>query len=213
MSFTTWVEPLLGKQYRCPAGLLGQAIGAKMVRQHAPETAWTIALLEIKPAERVLEIGFGAGRAIELITAQAPQCSIVGIDLSPTMVQVSRRRNAEAIKAGRVVLRQGNVERMPFQDHQFDKLLSIHALYFWPDPLRTVAEIARVLAPGGRLALTFSPGKVDEKPNEHIQKTVAQIIAGMKGLGFTSAEVKPGHSSRQFQTAAIMGVKAPGTPD
>ena len=209
MSFTTWVEPLLGKQYRCPAGLLGQAVGAKMARQHAPETAWTISLLEIEPADRVLEIGFGAGRAIELIAAQAPQCSIAGIDLSPTMVRVSSRRNAQAIKAGRVKLRQGDVERMPFQDGQFDKILSIHALYFWPDPQRAVVEIARLLAPGGRLALTFSPGKVDEQPNEHIQKTVEQIIAGMKGLGFTSVDVRPGHSSRQFQTAAVIAVKAP----
>jgi ubiquinone/menaquinone biosynthesis C-methylase UbiE len=211
MSFTTWVEPLLGKQYRCPTGLLGQAVGNKMVRQHAPETAWTISLLEIKPADRVLEIGFGAGRAIELIAAQTPQCSIAGIDLSPTMVRVSRRRNAQAIKAGRVELRQGDVEHMPFQDGQFDKLLSIQALYFWSDPLRAVAEIARVLALGGRLALTFSPGKVDEQPNEHIQKTVEQIIAGMKRMGFTSADVRPGPNSRQFQTAAVMGVKATDT--
>lgn len=209
MSFTTWVEPLLGKQYRCPTGLLGQAVGAKMVRQHAPETAWTISLLEIEPAERVLEIGFGAGRAIELIAAQAPQCTIAGIDLSPAMLRVSSRRNAEAIKAGRVTLHQGDVERMPFQDSQFEKILSIHALYFWPDPQRAVAEIARVLAPGGRLALTFSPGKVDEQPNEHIQKTVEQIIASMRGMGFTSVDVKPGPHSRQFQTAAIMGMKAP----
>jgi ubiquinone/menaquinone biosynthesis C-methylase UbiE len=208
-----WVEPFLGRQYRCPAGLVGQAVGAKMVRQHAPETAWTISLLEVEPADRVLEIGFGAGRAIELIAAQAPQCSIAGIDLSPTMVWVSRRRNTQAIKAGRVELRQGDVERMPFQDSQFDKILSIHALYFWPDPQRAVAEIARVLAPGGRLALTFSPGKVDEKPNESIQQTVEQIIAAMQQMGFASAAVTCGPHSRQYQTAAVIAAKAPDISD
>ena len=210
MSFTAWVEPLLGKQYRCPTGLLGQAVGNKMARQHAPETAWTIALLEIKPADRVLEIGMGVGRAIELIAAQAAHGSVAGIDLSPTMVQASRRRNAQAIKAGRVDVYQGDVQSMPFQDSQFDKLLSIHSLYFWPDPLRAVAELARVLRPGGLLALTFSPGKVDEEPDEHIQKTVEHLITAMQRLGFTSASVQPGPNSRQFQTAAIIGVKGAG---
>ena len=207
MSFTNWVQPLLDRQHRCPTGLIGQAVGEQMARQHAPETAWTISLLGIKPADRVLEIGFGAGRAIELIAAQAPQGYVAGIDLSPTMVQVSRRRNAQAIKAGRVDVRQGNVESLPFKDHQFDKLLSIHTLYFWPDPLRAVAEIARVLTPGGLLALTFSPGKVDEEPDEYIQKTVEHIIASMKQMGFASAAVKVGPNSRQYQSAAVIGVK------
>ena len=209
MSFTAWVEPLLGKQYRCPTGLLGQAVGNKMVRQHAPETAWTIALLDIKPTERVLEIGFGAGRAIELIAAQVPQCAIAGIDLSPTMAQASRRRNAQAIKAGRVDLRQGTVERMPFQDRQFDKLFSIHSLYFWPEPQRAIAEMARVLRPGGLVALTFSPGIVDAEPNEPVQKMVEHLITAMQRMGFTSAELTSGPHSRQFQTAALIGVKGP----
>lgn len=209
MSLTAWVEPLLGNQYRCPTGLLGQAVGSKMIRQHAPETAWTIALLDIKPTDQVLEIGFGAGRAIELIAAQTPHGSVAGIDLSPTMVQASRRRNAQALNAGRVDLRQGTVERMPFQDRQFDKLFSIHSLYFWPEPQPAIAEIARVLRPGGLLALTFSPGKVDEQPNESVQQTVKLLITAMQRVGFTSAELMPGPHSRQFQTAALIGVKGP----
>jgi ubiquinone/menaquinone biosynthesis C-methylase UbiE len=207
MSFTAWVEPLLGKQYRCPTGLLGQAVGNKMVRQHAPETAWTIALLDIKPTDCILEIGFGAGRAIELIAAQIPQCAIAGIDLSPTMVQASRRRNAQAMKAGRADLRRGTVENLPFQDQQFDKIFSIHSLYFWSEPLLAVAEIARVLRPGGLLALTFSPGKVDAEPDEYTQKMVEHLITGMQRVGFTSADLAPGPNSRQFQTAAVIGVK------
>jgi ubiquinone/menaquinone biosynthesis C-methylase UbiE len=207
MNVTAWVEPLLGNQYRCPTGLLGQAVGNKMVRQHAPETAWTIALLDIKPADGVLEVGFGAGRAIELIAAQTPHGSVAGIDLSPTMVQASRRRNAQAIKARRVDLRQGTVEHLPFHDRQFDKLFSIHSLYFWPEPQRAIAEMARVLRPGGLLALTFSPGKVDEQPNESVQKTVESLITAMQRLGFTSADLMSGPHSRQFQTAALVGVK------
>ncbi|HEU5200636.1 MAG TPA: class I SAM-dependent methyltransferase [Ktedonobacterales bacterium] len=210
MIFSAWVEPLLGKQYRCPTGLLGQIVGSKMIRQHAPETAWTIALLDIKPADRILEIGFGAGRAIELIAARTPQGAVAGIDLSPTMVQASRRRNAQAINAGRVDLRLGTVERVPFHDQHFDKLFSIHSLYFWPEPLLAIAEMARVLRPGGRLALTFSPGKVNEQPNAYIQQTVEHLITAMQRLGFTSTDLASGPHSRQFQTAALIGVKGAG---
>jgi len=211
MGLMDWLEPRLARQYRCPTGLVGRAVGAKMARQHAPDTAWTISLLEIKPADRVLEIGFGAGRAIELISAQTPQGHIAGIDLSPAMVRVSRQRNAQAIAAGRVELHQGTVEHMPFKDQQFNKLLSIHSLYFWSDAQRAVAEIARVLAPGGRLALTFSAGKVDEQPNENIQQRVEHIMLALKEMGFASAALKPGLNSGQFQTAAVLGVKEPLT--
>lgn len=210
MSLMNRVEVLLGKQYRCPTGLLGHVVGNKMARQHAPETTWTLSLLDMKPADRVLEIGFGVGRAIELIAAQIPRCSIAGIDLSPTMVQASRRRNAQAIKAGRVDARQGTVERLPFQGHQFDKLFSIHSLYFWPDMPRSIAEIARVLRPGGLLALTFSPGQVDAEPDKGVQQMVEQIITHLKQMGFISADLQSGPHSRQFQTAAIIGVKGAG---
>ena len=56
---------LWNQQYSSPSGMMGWLAGERMVRQHRPETAWTMNLLEVQPTDTVLEVGFGAGQAIK----------------------------------------------------------------------------------------------------------------------------------------------------
>ena len=116
MKIRQHIEGLWSRQYRSPNGVMGRLAGERMVRQHGPETAWTIRLLEIQPTDTILEVGFGAGQAIKLVAEKASHGRVMGIDLSETMVRAATRRNAEAVKAGRVVLLQGNVTALPFED-------------------------------------------------------------------------------------------------
>lgn len=74
---------------------------------------WTISLLDIKPDDRLLEIGFGPGFAIELISKIASEGFIAGVDHSEVMVQQAEKRNARAIRDGKVVLRHGSVSHLP----------------------------------------------------------------------------------------------------
>jgi ubiquinone/menaquinone biosynthesis C-methylase UbiE len=202
---------LLDGQYGHPRGIVGRMLGEQMVRQHMPETTWTISLLDLKPEDQILELGFGAGRAIELVAAQAPNGHVSGIDLSQEMVRAASRRNAKAIKAGQVALCHGDLSTLPFADNQFDKVFSIQTLYFWPDLPRALAEIFRVLKPGGMLVVTLSTGKIDTAEAtglEHYQQILEeQMIPGMKQLGVTLAYIKQGLASRQFKTTAVIGVK------
>jgi len=122
--------PLLVGQHGHPRGLVGRMLGEQMVRQHVPETTWTISLLDLKPENHILEVGFGAGRAIELVATQVANAHVSGIDLSQEMVRAATRHNAKAIKAGQVTLRHGDVTTLPFADSQFDKVFSIQTLYF-----------------------------------------------------------------------------------
>lgn len=208
MNLTRPFETIINGQYRCPTGLIGRFIGAKMVQQHQPETLWTISLLDTQPHDHVLEVGFGAGKAIEQLATLATSGHIAGIDLSPTMLRTAQRRNAQAIRAGRVELQHGDVTRLPFADQQFDKLISIHTIYFWPHLDRALAEIFRVLKPGASLALAFSPGKVGEETNADAQKQLEQCtLPTMQHLGFTHIDIKEGPASRQFRSIAIVGVK------
>ncbi len=204
-------DEFVGRQQRCPSGFVGQIIGARMVRQHAAETLWTVSLLEIKPTDSILEIGFGAGRAIELAAAQATNGHITGIDLSQAMVQVTSRRNARAIRAGRVALRCGDATTLPFADGQFDKILSIHTFYFWSGPLHTLSEIFRVLKPGGTVALTLSTGKEGSTETTGLERyqdmLEEEIIPHMQRLGFAQAYLATGPTARQFKSVAVIGVK------
>ncbi len=202
------VDSLVGRQQQCPAGIVGRIIGERMVRQHVPETLWTVSLLDLVAADRVLEIGCGAGRAVELVAAHVPEGHVTGIDLSRTMVRAASRRNARALRAGRVAVREGDVARLPFADQTFDKILSIHTLYFWQDPTRAMAEIGRVLRPGGLLALTLSPGKVGAADDAGYRAMVEErVIPSMERLRFTTVRIERGPDSRQYKTVAVIGVR------
>lgn len=207
----THIQQLINSQYRHPRGAIGRAIGERMRRQHEPEVQWTLSLLDVKPSDSILEIGFGAGRAIELLTTQATNGHITGIDLSQTMLRVARRRNAHAIETGQVDLRHGDVTTLPFEDAQFDKIFSIHTLYFWHDYPRAIAEIARVLKPRGMLVLAFSPGRIGADGTKEIASFQAivekQVLPKMQQAGFTTVYLKDGPNSRQFLTTAVIGVK------
>lgn len=204
-------DSLLVGQHGHPTGLVGRLIGEQMVRQHVPDTTWTISLLDLKPENQVLELGFGAGKAIELVAAQATNGHVSGIDLSQEMVRAATRRNARAIKARQVTLCHGDLTTLPFADSQFDKVFSIQTLYFWPDPSRALSEIFRVLKPGGMLVVTLSTGTIDANEATGLERYQVileeQIIPGMKQLGFTQADIKQGPLSRQFKTTAVIGVK------
>lgn len=205
---------LLDGQHGHPTGIIGRMLGEQMVRQHMPETSWTISLLNLKPEDHVLELGFGAGKAIELVAAQVSNGHVCGIDLSQEMVRSASRRNAQAIEAGRVTLLQGDILSLPFTDNQFDKVFSIQTLYFWSDLPRTLAEIFRVLKPGGVLVVTLSTGTTgttdasEASGLERYQQIVEeQMIPAMKQPGFTEAYIEQGPASRQFKTTAVIGVK------
>jgi ubiquinone/menaquinone biosynthesis C-methylase UbiE len=211
MKLRSRFDEFIGRQQRCPSGIVGQVIGARMVRQHAAETLWTVSLLGIQPTDSILEIGFGAGRAIELAVVQAPNGHITGIDLSQAMVRAASRRNARAIQAGRVTLHRGDATTLPFAAAQFDKILSIHTFYFWSDPLHTLSEIFRVLKPGGRVALTLSTGKEDAMEATGLERyqdmLEEEVIPHMQRLGFAQAFLQAGPTARQFKSVAIVGVK------
>jgi ubiquinone/menaquinone biosynthesis C-methylase UbiE len=205
--FTGFVD----RQHQHPTGAIGRAIGERMVRQHAPETDWTIAELQITPEDRVLELGFGAGRGVALAAELAYLGRVVGIDLSSTMVQAARRRNRAAIEAGRVALLMGDVEALPFASEQFDKIFSIHTFYFWPEPLRIIEELSRILRPGGILMLTLSAGTTSpsgHRTNGPLQAILEQhVIPGLQQMGYVGASLQTGPDSRHYTHVAVVARK------
>jgi SAM-dependent methyltransferase len=144
-------------QFRKPSGLFGRIIGNRMARGNEYDASWTVSLLNIQPQDRILEIGFGPGVSTQFASEKATKGFVAGIDHSETMVQAARRRNAAAIRAGRIELKQGDVAALPYPDESFDKAFAIHSIYFWPRPAEALKELRRVLKPGGLLAITILP--------------------------------------------------------
>jgi ubiquinone/menaquinone biosynthesis C-methylase UbiE len=118
---------------------------------------WVVSLLDVRPTDRVLEIGFGPGIAIaELVRAGAGH--VYGIDHSDVMLRQASRRNAAAIRAGRVTLLTASVDQLPDAlDGPFDAILAVNSLGFWPAAAERLAELRGRLAPGGRIAIASQP--------------------------------------------------------
>jgi len=199
---------VFNKQYPCPQGMLGYLAGELMVRQHETETAWTVAMADVQPTDSVLEIGFGAGKAIQLLADKTPRGSVAGIDRSDIMVRRARVRNGRAVSAGRVTLLQGEAAHLLFAPQQFDKVISIHTVYFWSEPATIFAEIYRVLKPGGVCIITFTTGKADETGLGHFQAILEeQMLPDMRTIGFTEASIKQGPIARNYKNVAVWGRK------
>lgn len=201
------VKGFIDDQYRKPNGLIGTYIGEKMVRQHKPETIWTIELLNIQQSDSVLELGCGAGYAMKMILKHNIECKVVGLDLSPTVIRSAMIRNKKALNNEKAKLVQANVKSLPFEDEQFDKVFSIHTIYFWDDLSATISEIVRVLKPGGIFLLTFCDGENGEIWDGISRLIGEQLIPIMKNKGFFDVTLVKGPNSRQFHTVAVTGKK------
>jgi len=79
--------------------------------------------------------------------------SLVGFDLSEEMARFSRRINREDVEAARASFLTADVSYLPFFDSYFDGAVAFETTYFWPDPVRGIRELVRVLQPGGRLLI------------------------------------------------------------
>jgi ubiquinone/menaquinone biosynthesis C-methylase UbiE len=109
----------------------------------------TLSRVDLRDGEAVLDVGCGTGELLAAIAECVPGARLVGVDLSPGMLAVARRKLGD-----RASLVAGDAGRLPFADRRFDWVLSSSALHYWPDPLAALAEIARVTKAGGRVAIT-----------------------------------------------------------
>jgi ubiquinone/menaquinone biosynthesis C-methylase UbiE len=124
-----------------------------MLRRNRAMNEWAIALLDIQPTDRVLELGFGAGASIQRAANLATQGHIAGIDHAADALRRASRRNRAAIQAGRVDLRQGDVHALPFPDAAYDKAFCCGLVYYLHDLVAALREVWRVLTPGGLFAV------------------------------------------------------------
>ena len=118
---------------------------------------WAVSLLGVQPTDRVLEIGFGPGVAIAEFADRAAQGHVFGIDHSRAMVRHATRRNAGAVRAGRVHLSHASVEQLPGFGDPLDAILAVNSVGFWPDAVERLRELRRLLRPAGRIALVSQP--------------------------------------------------------
>ncbi len=168
---------------------MGSVIGRLMARMTQERVNWVVSMLNVKPGESILEIGFGPGVAIQQIAERTNAGLIAGVDASDIMVKQASKRNAAAIREGRVELQYGSALDLPYPDNHFDRAFAINSMHLWPDQAQGAAEIKRVLKPGGQVLIAEQPRWLADAPEEQIHRFGEPFAARLQKAGFKQIEM------------------------
>lgn len=111
--------------------------------------------LDIRPDDRVLEIGCGHGVAATFVCERLEGGHLTAVDRSAKMIQAAIRRNAAHVEAGRAEFLVSTLEDLDLGDRRFDKVFAVRVGLFHRDPERARGLAERWLAPGGALFVFF----------------------------------------------------------
>lgn len=137
----------IGSQFGNPRGFVGAVCCVIMNVINRAMYKNTVALVDVSPDDKVLDIGFGNGYLLQLLYNKC-RCDIYGIDISEDMVAAATSRNARASRDGKLHLQWGDCCDLPFDESSFAAVTSINTVYFWNNTEDGLAEIRRVLKPG-----------------------------------------------------------------
>lgn len=185
------MQDILNRAFAHPQGVLGRLGGLIMERATGQRNEWTISLLNLADSDHVIDVGCGPGALVQALTTRVPRGFVAGVDMSPLMVEQASRRNALAIHAGQVAIKQSSALELPFKDASFDKALSANSVPFWPDQLAGVKEMQRVLKPGGTIGLVLQPRWA--KTDSEVEKIGGELVDLLQSAGFQQIrlEFKP----------------------
>lgn len=113
------------------------------------------ALMRIRPGERVLEVGYGPGRLLQLLADRSEAQVIAGVDPSPVMRAQALRRCRAAVEAGRIACGIGTAAETGHPDQSFDDVVSVNNFLFWDDLPAGLRELHCVLRSGGSVTIAF----------------------------------------------------------
>jgi ubiquinone/menaquinone biosynthesis C-methylase UbiE len=186
---------LVLRQFSKPYGALASLFGWVLNRLNRDQNQATVAALELGPDHAALDIGFGGAVSLPMLLKACPQGKVAGIEISPEMVQRAHHAHAAAVASGQLELVEASVESLPWPDGTFHGAFAVNTVYFWPKLEEGVAEVLRVLRPGGRLILSNVPPEMLKNggfpsvggrawaPEEY-----SELLAR---AGFTGIEIRP----------------------
>jgi SAM-dependent methyltransferase len=209
-------------------GVFGAALYDENTREDAPDAAIDASLgcgvptavAELRDGEIVLDLGAGAGADV-LISARrvAPTGKAIGLDMTDEMLDLAR---ANALEAGVINAEfvKGYLEEMPLPDASVDVVISNCVINLSGDKPKTIAEAARVLRPGGRIAISdvIADPEMDERTKADMAAwtgciagalTETEFRAILTAAGFDDIEIRPTHQVHPHASSAIIRAHKP----
>ncbi len=141
--------------YGKPEGVDGEKLLDLMDEGHTPVSLWALTNLDVNENDEILDIGCGSGLNLKRLHEKSSKAPSFGIDHSTTSVRKSILMNRKDVDEGNIVVEEGNVLDMPFEDEQFNIITAFETVYFWPQIVNSFKEVKRVLKKDGVFFLVF----------------------------------------------------------
>lgn len=183
----------IGMQFKKPTGVLGKIISDLMIIGNRSAYETLIKDLTIQPNDKILEIGYGPGIGIDIISKRFGSCEIYGIDFSELMYKRATRRNKHSIKMNRVHLLYGDFLETETGIDRFDKIFCLNVVYFWNDLQKPFERVLSLLKDDG--VFCFYMEKNDNlnklkftKDDIFNKYSIDQILVALESVGFREVD-------------------------
>jgi ubiquinone/menaquinone biosynthesis C-methylase UbiE len=173
--------------------------GDEMEGHHSDITEQTLALMDIQPSDRILDLGCGTGWASRRMARIATTGEVVGLDVADEMLRRAEQASS-AFRNVRYVW--GSAEKIPEADNAFNKVLSVESFYYYADQGKALEELRRVMAPGAKLFILINL----YKDNHYSLRWVTELKVPVQAL--SEAEYKA-----LLQKHGFINVEARRIPD
>lgn len=173
--------------------------GEEMENHHISITQQTLVLMDLKPGDRVLDLGCGAGWASRLLAQKVAggerPGKVIGLDVSDEMI---RRARAASTDHDNIMFVVGSAQEIPWEENSFDKVLSVESFYYYGNQEGALDELLRVMAPAGELYILinlyrdnhYSLRWVDELQVPVQVRSEQEYLDMLKAHGFVDVQAK-----------------------
>jgi ubiquinone/menaquinone biosynthesis C-methylase UbiE len=201
----------MAAQMRKPSGWFGSVILRRLLnRMNMAVVESTISRMGLEPHHHILEIGFGGGAALALVSKELITGVVTGVDFSPEMVREAERRFRTEIASGRIRVQLGDIAALPFASATFDRVFTINTIYFWRDTVQGFGEIRRVLKPGGQAVIALRSRENMERVSftQHGFRlfSPSEVPPFMQQAGFTNVKLTHERQGTRTDEVLVSGI-------
>jgi len=193
---------LFSRQLGGPTGPVGALVARMLNKGNRRAIESAVEALDLKGHEAVADIGFGGGIGLELLLAAVPNGHVHGIEPSGDMLVRARRGFSEAVASGRLILHEASMSSLPVAEGALDGWISLNTIYFVTDLEPALAELARVLAPGGRGVLGIAdPAWMASQPfvkDNFTLRPVADVMGKLQEAGLAVERLELGGDGPRY---------------
>lgn len=179
-----------------PQGDQGTATLERMNQSHQELTLWALEQLQGE-FTNILDVGCGGGATLGRLMEKYPTATVYGVDYSPEGVALSKQNNQSQL-GKRCHIQEGSVLQLPYGENQFGLITAFETIYFWQDYPTALAEIRRVLQPGGVFLVCC---EMSDPENPRWQEALP-LMKILPGAGWKTLLEQQGFSSVVFTQGA-----------